>query len=48
MEGTIISYDVGLEDDLDYDSIGIKLTGTDGYCIVVPIPDIVEFKVLDD
>lgn len=46
-EGTIISYDVGLEDDLDYDSIGIQPTGETGYYIGVPIPDIVDFKVLE-
>lgn len=44
--GPIISYEVGLEDDLDYDSIGIQ-TG-EGYYIGVPIPDIVSCEVLKD
>ncbi|WP_375103778.1 hypothetical protein ACDZ28_32730 [Paenibacillus sp. RS8] len=44
--GPIISYEVGIMEDLDYDSIGIK-TG-DGYCESVPIPDIVSCEVLED
>jgi hypothetical protein len=47
-EGIIMSYDVGLEDDLDYDSIGIQPTGTTGHYIGIPIPDIVTFEVLKD
>ena len=47
-EGVIISYEVGLEEDLDYDSIGIKPTGTEGYYISIPIPDIEKFEVLED
>ncbi|MNO23030.1 hypothetical protein D3C76_275910 [compost metagenome] len=44
--GTIIGYDVGIMEDLDYDSIDIQ-TG-EGFCISVPIPDIVSCEVLKD
>lgn len=47
-EGVIISYEIGLEEDLDYDSIGIKPTGAEGYYIGIPIPDIEIFEVLKD
>ncbi|MNW14285.1 hypothetical protein D3C71_2124630 [compost metagenome] len=44
--GPIISYEVGIMEDLDYDSICIK-TGED-YSEAVPIPDIVSCEVLED
>ncbi len=47
-EGTIMSYDVGLEEDLDYDSIGIQPTGETRYYIGIPIPDIVSCEVMQD
>lgn len=47
-EGLIMSYDVGLEEDLDYDSIGIQPAGTEGYYISIPIPDIVSIEVLKE
>ncbi|MBN6890074.1 hypothetical protein ACUXCC_005600 [Cytobacillus horneckiae] len=43
--GVIISYEVGLEEDLDHDSIGIQVGK--GYCISIPIPDIRTFEVLE-
>lgn len=47
IQGKAISYDVGLLDDLSYDSIGIEQEGK-GYYISVPIPDIESIKVLPD
>ncbi len=47
VEGLAISYDVGLEDDLDYDSIGVEPIGKD-YIIVFPIPDIVSVEVMKE
>lgn len=49
LTGTLISYDHGGDDEppRDYDSIGIKPTETQGYYISIPIPDIVEFEVID-
>lgn len=46
-EGIAISYSVGLDDDLDYDSIGIQQVGK-GFIIDIPIPDIVKIEVLGD
>ena len=48
LEGEIISYEVGLEEDLAYDSIGIRPTNTEGYYVGIHIPDIVKFEVLRD
>lgn len=49
-EGALISYGHGYDEEpeVDYDSIGIKPTGTEGYCISIPIPDIKEFEILED
>ncbi|CQR51471.1 hypothetical protein [Paenibacillus riograndensis] len=44
--GPLITYEVGLDSDEDFDSIGIK-TG-EGYYESVPIPDIVSCEVLED
>jgi len=44
--GPIIGYEVGIMEDLDYDSIDIQVG--EGYCIGVPIPDIVSCEVLED
>jgi len=48
-EGIMLTYEYGYEEDpeVDYDSIGIKPTGTQGYYIGIPIPDIEKFEVLD-
>lgn len=44
----LISYDHGYDEEpeVDYDSIGISLQK--GYCLKIPIPDIEEFKVIED
>lgn len=48
--GELISYEVGIMEDLDYDTIGIQ---TDqgkalGYYTGIPIPDIVSCEILED
>ena len=50
LTGTLISYEHGGDDDppRDYDSIGIKPTGTTGYYTGIPIPDIVSIEVLEE
>ncbi|MBT2287984.1 hypothetical protein J7E73_02335 [Paenibacillus albidus] len=44
--GPIISYEVGVMEDLDYDSIGVQTGG--GSYESIPIPDIVSCEVLED
>lgn len=44
IKGTIIGYDVGAVEDLDYDSIDIQLDN--GCYISVPIPDIQNLYVV--
>lgn len=48
IEGTLISYDHGYDEEpeVDYDSISIKPTKK-GYCITIPIIDIIEFEVIE-
>ena len=45
-EGELTTYEVGLMDNMDYDSIGIQ-TG-EGYEEMIPIPDIVNCEILND
>ena len=46
-KGKLISYDHGYDEDpeVDYDSIGIL---QEEYCLTIPLPDIKEFKVIED
>lgn len=43
--GPVISYEVGLDVELDYDSLGVQVG--EGYYIGVPIPDIQTIKILE-
>ena len=47
-KGELISYDCGYDEEpeVDYDSVGIRLQK--GYCLTIPIPDIKEFKVIEE
>lgn len=45
IKGIAISYHVGIDEDKDYDSLGIQQEGK-GYIISVPLPDIVSIKAL--
>lgn len=46
-KGKLISYAHGYDEEpeVDYDSIGIL---QEEYCLIIPIPDIKEFKVIED
>ena len=46
IEGEIIGYEVGIVEDKDYDSIDVS--PKEGYYIGIPIPDIKEFKVIEE
>ncbi|MCI6191104.1 MAG: hypothetical protein MSA89_12255 [Clostridium sp.] len=47
-KGKLISYDHGYDEEpeVDYDSLGIQIY--EEACIVIPIPDIREFKVIEE
>lgn len=47
IDGIAISYSVGMEEDKDYDSLGIQQIGK-GYITSVPIPDIAGIKVIEN
>lgn len=47
IEGRLISYEVGIMEDKDYDSIGLEQEGK-GYIIDIPIPHIKEFEVIEE
>lgn len=47
IEGRLVSYEVGVMEDKDYDSIGLDQEDK-GYIIDIPIPDIKEFKVIEE
>lgn len=47
-KGKLISYDHGYDEEpeVDYDSIRISLQK--GYYLIIPIPNVKEFKVIED
>ena len=48
-KGKLISYDHGYDEEteVDYDSLGIEIYKR-AYIVVIPIPDIKEFKVIEE
>lgn len=46
-QGVLMSYSHGYDEDpeVEYDSIGIQIKK--GYLVLIPIPDIIEFKLLE-